>query len=165
MMRVRITVWGMTVVLMLVIFLFSSQPAEISNNLSKTLTKQVLYIIPGMRLLSEAQREYVATKANNIVRKSAHFMLYFCLGMIVYFSVMFTIYDKSYMVVLSYAMFFCVCYAVTDEVHQLFVPGRGGQLKDVIIDSSGSLLGSMVIALIGVKLNGLKNTFCMNKPQ
>lgn len=29
-------------------------------------------------------------------------------------------------------------YAISDEVHQLFVPGRGRQVKDVIIDSAGA---------------------------
>ena len=32
-------------------------------------------------------------------------------------------------------------YAVTDEIHQLFVPGRSGQITDVILDSCGGLIG------------------------
>jgi VanZ family protein len=40
----------------------------------------------------------------------------------------------------------CVIYATSDEIHQLFVPGRGGQVKDVIIDNAG------VIAGIGIYL-------------
>ena len=34
-----------------------------------------------------------------------------------------------------------VLYAVSDEIHQLFVPGRAGQLRDVLIDSAGILIG------------------------
>ena len=34
-----------------------------------------------------------------------------------------------------------VIYAITDEVHQLFVPGRSGQVKDVYIDSLGVIIG------------------------
>lgn len=37
-------------------------------------------------------------------------------------------------------------YAVSDEVHQLFVPTRTGQWQDVVIDSSGALLGLVVLA-------------------
>ncbi|MBR1758137.1 MAG: VanZ family protein [Lachnospiraceae bacterium] len=41
--------------------------------------------------------------------------------------------------------FFCgVCYAVTDEVHQLFVDGRAGQVRDVLIDAAGVLLGVLI---------------------
>ncbi len=36
---------------------------------------------------------------------------------------------------------FVILYAVSDEVHQLFVPGRGGQLTDVIIDTAGAGAG------------------------
>ena len=39
-------------------------------------------------------------------------------------------------------------YAATDEFHQLFVPGRSGQLKDVLIDTAGGALGLVLLALI-----------------
>jgi len=35
----------------------------------------------------------------------------------------------------------CAVYATSDEFHQLFVPGRGCQLKDVVIDSTGYIVG------------------------
>jgi len=35
----------------------------------------------------------------------------------------------------------CSLYAVTDEIHQLFVPGRSGELRDVMIDSIAALVG------------------------
>ena len=44
-------------------------------------------------------------------------------------------------------------YAMTDEFHQLFVPGRSGQIKDVLLDSCGAAVGvlllMLVVALIG----------------
>lgn len=39
------------------------------------------------------------------------------------------------------AWLIATAYAATDEVHQLFVPGRGGQVTDVLLDSAGALLG------------------------
>ena len=36
-------------------------------------------------------------------------------------------------------------YAVTDELHQLFVPGRAGMISDVLIDSLGVLFGCFLI--------------------
>ena len=41
-----------------------------------------------------------------------------------------------------------VVYATTDEIHQLFVPGRSGEVRDVLIDSLGALIGILIISLI-----------------
>jgi VanZ family protein len=41
-----------------------------------------------------------------------------------------------------------VCYAATDEVHQLFVSGRSGQPTDVLIDACGVLAGVAVVHLL-----------------
>lgn len=39
------------------------------------------------------------------------------------------------------AFFLTVLYAISDEYHQTFVPGRGGSPKDVLIDATGAGLG------------------------
>ena len=38
-------------------------------------------------------------------------------------------------------------YACTDEFHQLFVPGRDGNFRDVIIDTSGGTLSAILFSL------------------
>ncbi len=40
-----------------------------------------------------------------------------------------------------------LCYAASDEFHQLFVPGRGGSIRDVAIDAIG-IFGSYVVLKI-----------------
>ena len=45
----------------------------------------------------------------------------------------------------------CLLYAASDEIHQLFVPGRSGEVRDVMIDFSGAVLGialSMLVFLL-----------------
>lgn len=49
------------------------------------------------------------------------------------------------------SLVFCILYAISDELHQLFVPGRGAQVKDVVIDSSGAVVG------IGVYVAAIKS--------
>ena len=44
-----------------------------------------------------------------------------------------------------YSLAFSVIFAVTDEIHQAFVPGRGPALKDVLLDAVGAALGIAVI--------------------
>ena len=52
----------------------------------------------------------------------------------------------------------CICYAATDEFHQLFVPGRYGMVRDVILDSLGALTGITVCILVSRRFckNGTK---------
>ncbi|MFC0560849.1 VanZ family protein [Halalkalibacter alkalisediminis] len=46
------------------------------------------------------------------------------------------------------AFFICVLYAISAEVHHLFIPGRSKEVRDVLIDSSGALVGLGFICLL-----------------
>lgn len=57
------------------------------------------------------------------------------------------------------ALAIAVLYAIADEIHQLFVPGRNGWWVDVAVDSAGALLalwlstsrlGQKIIGRIGI---------------
>ena len=39
----------------------------------------------------------------------------------------------------------CIAYAASDEWHQTFIPGRGGTLLDVLIDSLGITVAALVL--------------------
>ena len=41
-----------------------------------------------------------------------------------------------------------ILYATSDEIHQIFTPGRGPQITDVIIDSMGVILGILLVMLL-----------------
>jgi len=47
----------------------------------------------------------------------------------------------SYFFTLIFSLIFCLFYAASDEIHQLFVPGRGAKATDVLIDGIGALIG------------------------
>jgi VanZ family protein len=50
------------------------------------------------------------------------------------------------------AMAVSVCYAVLDEAHQYFVPHRTASMKDVLIDSAGSVIcGVLIVSWFGIK--------------
>lgn len=70
-----------------------------------------------------------------IVRKSAHFIEYFILGFLTVKSLGY--YSKKNIILIS--LIFCIVYALTDEIHQIFVPGRAFMLMDVFIDSVGAI--------------------------
>ena len=77
-----------------------------------------------------------------IIRKLAHFTEYFILGLFVY-NLIYGYNKKKYV-----ALIICILYAMSDEIHQLFVPGRSCQMLDVCIDSIGSMLGIYLLSFI-----------------
>jgi VanZ family protein len=48
---------------------------------------------------------------------------------------------KSLKVLFVPALLICILYAASDEIHQIFVPGKGAHVKDVFIDSAESIVG------------------------
>ena len=38
----------------------------------------------------------------------------------------------------------CLVYAISDELHQLFVPARESSIADIVVDSFGIALGSII---------------------
>ena len=77
------------------------------------------------------------------VRKSAHFILYFILGILVFLFInefKYSVNDKMIITLLI-----CLIYAFSDEIHQLFVSGRSGEFRDVLIDFLGSILGYFIV--------------------
>ena len=39
-------------------------------------------------------------------------------------------------------------YACTDEIHQLFIEGRSGEIRDILVDSTGALIGMVLVSII-----------------
>ena len=73
------------------------------------------------------------------VKKLAHIIEYFILGLLIFFSLKNTFtFARSRLLFLTVIL--TVLYALTDEWHQTFVPGREGRLRDVFFDSTGALL-------------------------
>lgn len=56
--------------------------------------------------------------------------------------------------VLGVGLLLCVLYAASDEIHQSFVPGRFGMVRDVALDSLGAAMVLSVYARVeGSRLN------------
>lgn len=132
---------------MLLIFCFSAQPSDNSQNTSDIFTilaQKIFY--PNFDELSPAKQLTVMAQLSFFVRKAAHFTIYFILGALSYFNIVF-----SKRLSLGFkgiiAFVFCALYSVSDEIHQYFVPGRSCEFRDVCIDSSGALLSILIIFL------------------
>lgn len=86
---------------------------------------------------------------HHFIRKNAHFFIYLVLGVLVKVALMNS--GITGFKAIGIGLVICVGYAFSDEIHQLIVPGRGGQLSDVVIDSCGAGLG-MMLQILFVKL-------------
>jgi len=127
---------------MVFIFILSHQPASESNELSKGISKVVAQNIE----MVSGKEEINIRNFNNTIRDYAHFGLYFILGVIVVSAL--KKFGLNIINTILFSIFICVAYAISDELHQVFVPGRGAQLSDVMIDSTGAILGVFITLCI-----------------
>ena len=149
---VRIILVILIIINCLVIFKFSSEQSEKSDNRSGVIVEKIIELDPENKKLSieeiEKKKEMIVTP----VRKTAHFSIYTCLGALLYtFSKTFKGKEKA-KVLVSIALAFL--YACSDELHQHFVPGRSCEFRDVCIDTCGAIFGILIVFLIycGIKV-------------
>ena len=87
--------------------------------------------------------------AGRLIRKSAHFIAYLILGLLVSHARKSEASTAYVWKQRGTSLLLCVAYAISDEFHQIFVPGRGPLLKDVLIDGSGAALG--IVLYVGAR--------------
>lgn len=135
--------------LMYVIFSFSSQDGDTSADLSY----EVSYtIVEAGNVVLDADLQpseiaSLATRFNGVVRKLAHMTEYFALAIAVSFPLY--VYGLRGLPLMFVAGLFCVAFAASDEFHQSFVEGRGPGVRDVLIDSFGVFWGIILVRIIG----------------
>lgn len=137
--------WAIVLLWMLLIFYSSAQVADQSNKLSKGITEVIVETVE--KVAPEAT--FDLDTFNHFVRKNAHFFAYLLLGIFVLHALWRSGVGGVRALVIAFGI--CVLYAISDEVHQLFVPGRGGQAKDVLIDSSGAIVGIGIYRILKKK--------------
>lgn len=131
--------WILVGLWMVLIFLFSAQPGSASGAMSRGITAQVVAILNRLPFLTlELSLVHV------LLRKGAHFFVYLVLGMLAFKALSF---DYPLRQSAGRAWLLATAYAVTDEVHQLFVPGRHGAVTDVLIDGWGAATGIALMVL------------------
>lgn len=135
---------AVTLAWMLLIFAFSAQTGEesggLSGKISQPVTKMIVRLSGGM---SAAEEAVLYQKVDGVVRTGAHFSEYAVLG------VWLTLLLKAIGLRWPWmAWLVGTLFAVTDEWHQSFTPGRVSDPEDVLVDSLGLLLGVTLTALI-----------------
>lgn len=138
----------LTILWMIVIFLFSNSNGEESTRASNYFVNKITPIVEKTidgKLTDKQIEDYIARP----IRKGAHFIEYFILGVLMTASICTYTTSSSDQIIIS--IFICILYAASDEFHQTFISGRSGQITDVLIDTLGSLCG---ISLVSFFLKG-----------
>ncbi|MDO4540512.1 MAG: VanZ family protein [Syntrophomonadaceae bacterium] len=145
---------GLTIAWMGLIFLFSAQPADESSALSRGLIYSCLdFIVPRIDAMTALERAELIDALHNPVRKAAHAFIYCVLGLLVCLSVRSVTKPvtgaQRRVVTLSFII--CALYAISDEVHQYYVPGRSMELRDMAIDIAGAAIGVAAIHILNCR--------------
>lgn len=129
---------------MSLIFVLSNDTAVESSKKSDGLIVRCVQDIIK-RDLSTKEKEKVLKYLVKPVRKSAHFFLYFVLGILIIN--LFKSFELFNYKTILLAVLLCFLYACSDEIHQLFIKGRSCEVRDILIDTIGSLSGISVYYL------------------
>lgn len=117
---------------MILIFYFSSESGVQSSETSGFLVQISHHFFPGLSL----------SIMTCVIRKCAHMFLYLILSILVINAIK----PRKQYILISFL--FCLFYACTDEIHQLFVIGRSGSIQDVLVDMVGVLIGIVFMHLL-----------------
>lgn len=149
-------VTALTILWMGVIFYFSSQPAVESAGLSGGLFRQIQAFIADIPVMGHILS---GGFTEHLLRKGAHMTEYAILGILLVLCMYEYVPVKWKKFRLPCAWITGILYACTDELHQRFVPGRSGEIRDVMIDSVGVLAGVVMIAVIFACIRGKKEVY------
>lgn len=120
-----------------VLFYFSGQNSVDSDSLSLSVARRFVAWFPQIGMTAE--------EFNPILRKLAHMGIFALEGFWLALCLMNALRPGTGA---SLSMALCVLMAAANEYHQTFSEGRTCQVRDVLIDSGGALLGIAVGALL-----------------
>ena len=133
---------------MIVIFSFSSADANKSTSTSDKVITTMIEIKDKItnNETPNNEKEIIIKNSSFYIRKIAHITEYLILGFL-----MFNLLKQYSVTNIYYAIGLSILYSCTDEFHQLFISGRSGSIRDVLIDSIGILIGTYLYKLLFIK--------------
>ncbi len=122
------------------IFVFSNQNAKESTGISMKFSQGIVNLT---RKNEPNEAKYKTIKAiEPIIRKLAHFTIYIAVGILSMGLLSTYKLTQAKQKIISLIIGFV--YACSDEIHQLFIDGRSGEIRDVLIDTCGVIVGVMI---------------------
>ena len=143
--KTQIKIIGIIFILiwMVSVFVFSGQVGTESTGTSRKVTEFIVQLISDRSI---EENEKLIGNLDKVIRKLAHYTIYTLGGILIYNYANTT--DKSKKEKILYSIAFGAGYAITDELHQFFVPGRSARIFDVGIDTLGVITGVLLYLVI-----------------
>lgn len=126
---------------MILIFYLSSQTGVVSASKSGGITYNVLNIIYNTFNIDNSNIASIVESIHGPLREVMHMLEYLILGILT-INILKQYNIKYNLVILSIML--CFIYATTDEIHQVFVPGRTFEYFDIFMDMIGTIIGSLI---------------------
>ena len=133
----------LTIGWMALIFGFSAQSATESGSLSALIAEPVTQALMKLRKLPGEAYDALYMQVDSLIRVMAHFAEYAILGVLMTMLCRLLRWKGLWI-----PWVLCTVFAVTDEWHQYFSPGRASEVKDVLVDSSGVACGIILLCLL-----------------
>ena len=140
---IRIFLIILTLSVMAIIFALSADTADESDAKSDAISDSIVFQILNNFDLTDEQIDMLVRRCVVIVRKTAHFAEYAALGFLL--ASVFVSFGLKTKLNVPISFIIGVLYAVSDEIHQYFVPGRSCQISDMLLDSAGVITGILVL--------------------
>ena len=151
--------WLLLAAMCIGIFIFSSLAADESSEQSGFIVDTVIKLFfYDFENKTAADQTALISLLTVVVRKGAHFSEYALMGVLSFGAF---VKIKKYIPRYFVSLLFCIVYAASDELHQMFVPGRAGMVRDVVVDSCGAAFGVLIACFISLMIAAssvLRNT-------
>ena len=131
---------------MWIIFGFSGQDGETSGTISRRITETITKNIKSIQNLEKAEKEKVLKQIEHFIRKLAHFSLYTVVGFLLMSLLSTYKFKQKNRIYISFGI--GLMYAISDEIHQSFIPERTPMISDVCIDTCGVITGIIILIVI-----------------
>lgn len=131
---------------MFVIYRFSSQNGTQSKGISIKISENILKFNHKYQVANQKEKTRILNRTNAVIRKVAHFSIYTLLGILLMGIMTQTKLKDKWRILIT--IFLGLLYAISDELHQSFSPGRTPKITDIYIDLLGVLIGTLLVILV-----------------
>lgn len=131
--------WLLVVAWMVLIFILSHESADGSSARSDML----------VGILQTLGFEGSTDTLSSIIRKTAHVTAYAILGALIVWA--FSVHRRVTRRLILLSIIVAGVYAISDEIHQAFIPGRSAEIRDVLFDTAGAMIGASLAGWVIIR--------------
>ena len=140
------------------IYRFSRQNGTQSKGISTKRSRLILNFRNTYKEANAKEQRRMLNRTNAIIRKIAHFSIYTLLGLTIMGLMTKTKLKDTWRILITVGL--GMIYAILDEFHQSFSPGRTPKVTDVYIDTLGIIVGALLVILIRMIYKKIRTKYC-----